>query len=77
MTFFELLVSYVIAWWMIFFMALPFGAHPPDEPGRGHAESAPAQPRLWIKAAITTVLAALAVWAFHWFLTSGIVTLRG
>jgi len=76
MTLMEFILSYVIAWWMIFFMALPFGVTPPEQPGRGHAESAPAKPRLGIKVAITTVVAALAVWAFHWFVTSGIMTLR-
>lgn len=76
MTLMEILLSYVIAWWMFFFMALPFGAAPPEEPGRGHAESAPATPRLWTKAAVSSVLAALAVWGFHWFVTSGIMTIR-
>jgi predicted secreted protein len=76
MTPMEIFLSYVIAWWMIFFMALPFGATPSEQPQRGHAESAPAKPRLWTKAAITSVIAALVVWAFHWFVTSGIMTLR-
>lgn len=76
MTPMEIFLSYVIAWWMIFFMALPFGATPSEQPQQGHAESAPARPRLWTKAAITSVIAALVVWAFHWFVTSGIMTLR-
>ena len=70
------LVTFVVSWWLIFFMALPFGAAPEAEPVRGHAESAPARPRLLLKAAITTVLAALATWAIAWFISSGLVELR-
>lgn len=76
MTPFEIFISYVIAWWVIFFMTLPFGAAPPEAPEKGHTESAPANPRLWLKAGITTVVTALVVWAFHWFVTSGLVSIR-
>ena len=76
MSIYEIIISYVIAWWLVFFMALPFGASPPRQPGRGHAESAPETPRLWMKAGISSVVAAVLVAAFYWFVTSGIVTLR-
>ena len=59
MTLFGSLVVFVIAWWLIFFMTLPFGARPPEKPEEGHAASAPERPRLLLKAAVTTVLAAL------------------
>ncbi len=51
-------VVFAITWWLVFFMALPFGVRPPDEPEPGHAPSAPERPRLAIKAAITTAIAA-------------------
>ncbi len=51
-------VVFAITWWLVFFMALPFGVRPPDEPGPGHAPSAPERPRLAIKAAVTTAIAA-------------------
>ncbi len=70
------LVTFIVTWWLIFFMALPFGAAPDPEPQRGNVESAPARPRLLLKAAITTVLAALATWGIAWFIASGIVDLR-
>jgi predicted secreted protein len=42
----------------------------------GHAESAPEKPRLWLKAAITTVLAS-AVWGvIYWVIASGMISLR-
>ena len=76
MTLYEMLIAYVVAWWMVFFMALPFGARPPARPEPGHADGAPEHPRLWTKAAVTSVVAALVVAAFYWFVNSGIMTLR-
>ena len=70
------IVTYIVTWWLIFFMALPFGVTPEERPQPGNVESAPARPRLLIKAAVTTVLAGLATWAIAWFIDSGIVDLR-
>ena len=53
---------YLIVWWIVLFTVLPWGVRPPEEPQPGHAESAPANPRLRLKFAATTVLACL-VWA--------------
>ncbi len=50
-------VFFFVVWWLVFFMTLPFGVRPPDEPEPGHATSAPEKPRLWIKVAITTAIA--------------------
>ena len=50
-------VVFAITWWLVFFMALPFGVRTPDEPEPGHAPSAPIRPRVALKAAITTVIA--------------------
>ncbi|MGD9510095.1 MAG: DUF1467 family protein [Geminicoccaceae bacterium] len=70
------IVTYVVTWWLIFFMALPFGVAPEEHPQPGNVESAPARPRLLLKVAVTTVLAALATWGIAWFIDSGIVDLR-
>ena len=56
MGFVELLVLFAVVWWLVFFMALPFGVRPPEEPGRGHAPGAPDNPRLALKASITTAI---------------------
>ncbi|MEZ5932404.1 MAG: DUF1467 family protein [Alphaproteobacteria bacterium] len=69
-------VTFLIVWWLILFMVLPFGAAPPDEVSEGHASSAPAKPRLLLKLLITTVLAIGATVLIHWFLQSGLVELR-
>lgn len=60
------LMVYGILWWVVFFMALPIGNRTAEEEGAalepGQAESAPVKPRLWLKAAITTVVTGL-LWA--------------
>ncbi len=76
MSTFGAVVVFVIAWWLIFFMALPFGARPPDEPAEGHAASAPERPRLLVKAAVTTVLAAAVTAGFGYLLESGLLDWR-
>ncbi len=50
-------VVFAVTWWLVFFMALPFGVRIPDEPEPGHAPSAPIRPRVALKAAITTAIA--------------------
>lgn len=66
------IVVYLMVWWMVIFMVLPFGVKPPEEPEPGHAPSAPDRPLLWRKAAITTVISAV-IWVIiyvaitqHW-----------
>jgi predicted secreted protein len=51
-------IVFAVTWWLVFFMTLPFGVRAPDEPGPGHAPSAPERPRVALKAAITTAVAA-------------------
>lgn len=52
---------YVVVWWIVLFAVLPWGVRPPDQPVRGHAESAPENPRLLLKAVVTTLIAGI-VW---------------
>lgn len=59
------LAIYLVVWWLVFFVVLPFGVVPQHEEGEvieGTDASAPVQPRLVRKALITTVLAGF-VWA--------------
>ena len=67
---------FAIVWWLILFMVLPFGAAPPDEVEPGMATSAPARPRLAVKLAITTVLAAIVTALIMWLVDSGLIQLR-
>lgn len=67
---------FVVVWWLVLFMVLPFGARPPDEVQPGTTPSAPARPRLGVKFAITTALALVITAAILWLLQSGLITLR-
>ena len=66
---------YFILWWIAFFIVLPLGRRDPDpEHARvsGAEGSAPANPRLKLRVAITTVLAALLLAALIAILNSGL-----
>jgi predicted secreted protein len=76
MDWFATSIVFAVVWWLILFMVLPFGAAPPDEVEPGMATSAPARPRLGIKLAVTTVLAALVTGLIIWALESGLIALR-
>jgi predicted secreted protein len=69
---------YVIIWWVVLFMVLPFGVRPieQDDVAKGHASSAPRRPRMIAKMLATSVLAA-AMWAVVYFLIdSGWIAVR-
>jgi len=76
MTWFATTLVFIIVWWLILFMVLPFGAAPPDEVEKGMATSAPAKPRLGIKLAITTALAVALTALIVWSIDSGLIQLR-
>jgi predicted secreted protein len=76
MTWFATGVTFVIVWWLVLFMVLPFGARPPDEVEPGMAPSAPARPRMGLKFAVTTLIAAALTALILWLLQSGLVQLR-
>jgi predicted secreted protein len=76
MTWFAAGVTFVIVWWLVLFMVLPFGASPPDEVEPGMAPSAPARPRMGLKIAVTTVIAAALTALILWLLQSGLIQLR-
>jgi predicted secreted protein len=69
-------IVFVVVWWLVLFMVLPFGASPPDEVEPGTAPSAPARPRLALKFLITTVIAVGVTAAVLWLIDSGLVSLR-
>ncbi|MEM8799384.1 MAG: DUF1467 family protein [Pseudomonadota bacterium] len=59
-------LTFVMIWWMVLFVVLPFGtksyAEEGIEPPRGSNEAAPVRLRLWRKIAITTLVTFI-VWA--------------
>ena len=50
-------VIFIVIWWLVLFMVLPFGVRRTETPEAGHDPGAPAKPMLWRKAGVTTVIA--------------------
>lgn len=71
------IVVYILLWWWVLFMVLPFGAKAPETVETGHAPSAPQRPMLVKKMLITTVIAAVLWVGTDAIIASGIFTFRG
>ncbi len=69
--------SYLVLWWLVIFAVLPFWVRPVEEGDPGHAAGAPANPRLWRKAAVTTGIAATLWLAGYWAIRRGFLDFRG
>ena len=70
------IVVYILLWWWVLFMVLPFGAKAPDTSEKGHAPSAPDKPRLGKKMLITSVIALILWFAVDAIIASGIFSFR-
>ena len=69
-------VAYVIIWWVVVFAVLPLGVRPLEKGDIGYAAGAPANPRLWLKAGITTLVAAVIWLGFYALVMSDVITFR-
>jgi predicted secreted protein len=69
-------VVYVLLWWWVLFMVLPFGAKAPEQVEEGHATSAPAKPRMMLKLIITTALSAILFIFVYLIIASDIFSFR-
>ncbi len=49
-------VVFIVIWWLVLFMVLPWGVRRTETPEAGHDPGAPAKPMLWRKAAATTAI---------------------
>ena len=70
------IVVYILLWWWVLFMVLPFGAKAPETVTKGHATSAPEKPRLAKKMAITSVIALILWFGADAIISSGLFTFR-
>ena len=68
---------YVILWWLIWFTLLPIGVRMPDQVEKGHADSAPVNPRLWLKALIALLIAGVLWGAIYYAVQSDWISFRG
>ena len=69
------LVVFVLLWWWVFLMSLPFGIKTPDEVESGHATSAPEKPMLQRKVTISTVIASILYLIVYWIIDTGLISL--
>jgi predicted secreted protein len=67
------LAVYFVLWWISLFMVLPWGNRPDTEVQEGNAPSAPAKPRIGLKALVTTGLAA-AFWVIIWLVVRSVLS---
>jgi predicted secreted protein len=69
-------VTFLLVWWLVLFMVLPFGARPADQIELGTAPSAPARPRMALKFLITTAIAVVVTALILWLIDSGLIQLQ-
>ena len=69
------LVVFILLWWWVFLMSLPFGIKTPDEVESGHAASAPERPMLRRKVTISTAIASVLFAIVYWIIDTGFISL--
>ncbi len=69
------LVVFILLWWWVFLMSLPFGIKMPDEVESGHATSAPEKPMLRRKITISTAIASVLFIIVYWIIDSEFISL--
>lgn len=69
---------YVVTWWLVLFMALPFGVKQTrtEDLELGQEPGAPAKPMMWRKVIITTAITTVLWFFFDWLGDSGMVNFR-
>jgi predicted secreted protein len=70
---------YFIIWWLVLFMVLPWGVRPIDgaDIAKGHAPSAPQRPRMLLKVAVTSFVAAIFWAVVYAVIDLGLISFRG
>jgi predicted secreted protein len=76
MTWFVGIAMYVVIWWLAIFAVLPWGVRPAQKGDLGARSGAPANPRLWLKVGITSIVAAVLWLIMYAIIQSGLVDLR-
>ncbi len=70
-------VVYIIIWWLVLFMVLPFGIRRSDDVKPGGDPGAPANPRLLLKVGVTTLIATLVFAVVFWAVETGVISIFG
>ena len=72
----QIAVFFLVTWWLVLFVTLPFGIRRLDDPEPGMEPGAPEKPRMWIKVAVTTLAATAITVAVYVAVESGWLPLR-
>lgn len=70
---------YIIIWWLVLFMVLPFGAHSKIDPAdvsEGHDAGAPVRPMMLWKVMATTLISLIVFGIFYFAYTGGYIMVR-
>ena len=70
---------YLVIWWLVIFMVLPWGAKSvvdEDDVKKGHAPGAPKKPRMGLKIAVTTVISGVLWGIVYTVIDSGVISFR-
>ena len=78
MSYTEILVVYVIIWWLVLFMVLPFGISrvDPETLLPGQDPGSPAKGRMLLKLMITTGITAILVCIYYFIKITGLISLK-
>ena len=78
MSYTEILVVYVIIWWLVLFMVLPFGITrvDPEVLLPGQDPGSPAKGRMLLKLIITSGITAILVCVYYFVTTTGLISLK-
>lgn len=68
MNWFTGIAAFVVIWWVVIFAILPWGVRPAED-DMGQRAGAPANPRLRLKAAITTAVTVV-LWGILYLIVS-------
>ena len=72
----EIVVVYIIIWWLVLFMVLPFGITrvDPDTLLPGQDPGSPAKGRMVLKLVITSGISAVLVGIYYFVATTGLIS---
>ena len=71
------LAIYLVIWWLVIFMVLPWGRHDTiatEDVDKGQDAGAPKKPRMLIKLTVTTGVSGILFAAFYWTVESGAIS---
>lgn len=72
------IVTFILIWWLVLFMVIPFGVRTigQEDIAKGHDAGAPQESRIGRKLAVTTLVTAILWSAVYFIVDSGVISLR-